>query len=266
MSFLGSFNPGKIVKNITKNPIKAASGAVLTGGISLVSPQVAKAVAPITSTLYNPQLLPVAASIATGGAPMGFNVGQFLGGVSGILGQSQIGSLQTLGQVAGLGAQFASFEQPTAYPVGNQQNLPVPAQPRGTVTMTKEIFDALNKMLGKLGIQPRSVSAFMSAAKRALGAIAAFARRTPAGTIVSVLIGLGLTAYEANLLTAWYSQKKKRRRMNPANSKALRRAARRIRSFHRLCQHTDVIKTHRSRRVISYGRRCGTCRKNPCAC
>jgi hypothetical protein len=37
------------------------------------------------------------------------------------------------------------------------------------------------------------------------------------------------------------------RRMNPANSKALRRAARRIKSFHRLCTHTDLIRTHRSR-------------------
>lgn len=36
-----------------------------------------------------------------------------------------------------------------------------------------------------------------------------------------------------------------RRRMNPANSKALRRAARRIESFHRLCQTTDRLRPHR---------------------
>ena len=35
------------------------------------------------------------------------------------------------------------------------------------------------------------------------------------------------------------------RRMNPANSKALRRATRRIKSFHRLCGEADVIKTRR---------------------
>lgn len=35
------------------------------------------------------------------------------------------------------------------------------------------------------------------------------------------------------------------RRMNPANSKALRRATRRIRSFHRLCGDADIIKTRR---------------------
>jgi len=37
------------------------------------------------------------------------------------------------------------------------------------------------------------------------------------------------------------------RRMNPANSKALRRAARRIESFHRLCRHTDMLQTRRRR-------------------
>lgn len=35
------------------------------------------------------------------------------------------------------------------------------------------------------------------------------------------------------------------RRMNPANSKALRRATRRIKSFHRLCGDADIIKTRR---------------------
>lgn len=35
------------------------------------------------------------------------------------------------------------------------------------------------------------------------------------------------------------------RRMNPANSKALRRATRRIKSFHRLCGDADVIKSRR---------------------
>lgn len=35
------------------------------------------------------------------------------------------------------------------------------------------------------------------------------------------------------------------RRMNPANSKALRRAQRRLKSFHRLCSDSDVFKTRR---------------------
>lgn len=38
------------------------------------------------------------------------------------------------------------------------------------------------------------------------------------------------------------------RRMNPANSKALRRSIRRVQSFHRLCQKADVIASHAKRR------------------
>lgn len=37
------------------------------------------------------------------------------------------------------------------------------------------------------------------------------------------------------------------RRMNPANAKALRRAARRIRGFHRLCGHADLLKSRSKR-------------------
>jgi len=38
-----------------------------------------------------------------------------------------------------------------------------------------------------------------------------------------------------------------RRRMNPANAKALRRSVRRIESFHRLCKSTDIVKGRRRR-------------------
>jgi len=76
----------------------------------------------------------------------------------------------------------------------------------------------------------------------------------------SIALYMGITVAElATLITA--RGVTKRRRMNPANSKALRRAARRIKSFHRLCQHTDLIRTRRRG-----GTRCGTCRKTPCRC
>ena len=78
----------------------------------------------------------------------------------------------------------------------------------------------------------------------------------------AVAVSLGLEVAElAILLSA--NNARKRRRMNPANSRALRRAARRIKSFHRLCTHTDVLKG-RGRRYA--GSRCGTCRKSPCRC
>lgn len=52
------------------------------------------------------------------------------------------------------------------------------------------------------------------------------------------------------------------RRMNAANGKALKRAARRIKAFHSLCGTADLLKT-RSRRP---GSKCTSCSKNPCRC
>lgn len=213
------------------------AAAVVTGGGSVALQSVTSQLAP------------------QGGQPMAFNVGQFLGGVSQAFGQSSNPYLSGFGQAANIAQAFVP--QPVSYPmqpspvgggqvytVGNTVNLPAKVPTSG---MTKEIFDAASKLLARLGIPVRSVSAFIPSVKRALSGIAALARRTPAGTIVSLLIGLGLTAMEANLLVSWQAQRRRSRRMNPANSKALRRAARRIKSFHKLCVHTDLIKTHHRR-------------------
>jgi len=56
----------------------------------------------------------------------------------------------------------------------------------------------------------------------------------------------------------------KGRRMNPANVKALRRGMRRIKSFHRLCAHADLLRSRgRSRARAVF---CPTCKKSPCRC
>lgn len=57
---------------------------------------------------------------------------------------------------------------------------------------------------------------------------------------------IGISAGElGNLLLA--SSQMPRRRMNPGNTHALRRAARRIESFHRLCVRTDQLRSPRRR-------------------
>lgn len=300
MGFLGSFNPVKIFENIIRDPIGSIGGAILTGGISLVSPQVGGVVNPLVSKLYDPALIPAVITATThvpllgggysvgpqafqgsivypktpqpvavvGGAPMGFDIGQFLGGVSTILGGSQIPALNTIGQLAQIGGSFVPQQtytqpfmtsMPQAMPVAQSTSLTV-----RSVGLTREIFDVGVKVLGRLGLgYPATTSGFSAALKRALSAIASLARRTPTGTIVSVLLGMGLTAYEANLLTAWSAQRRKHRRMNPANAKALRRSARRIRSFHKLCGTLDVLKSRgRSR---SFGR-CAKCKQTNCSC
>lgn len=62
-----------------------------------------------------------------------------------------------------------------------------------------------------------------------------------------------------------YKTTHKRRRMNPANVKALRRGLRRLKSFDRLSARVSAQlgrSAHRRRST----RRCNTCRKNPCSC
>lgn len=199
----------------------------------------------------------------SGGQPMAFNIGGLLGQVGTILGGSQLPALQTVGQLSSLAGAFVP--QPTARPIGAvgvAQPMPVglPAQRGGSITQSA--FNAGSRLLARLGIQPRSVSGFTSALRRVLSSISSLARRTPSGTIISLLVGLGLTALEATELAVWHSHKK-RRRMNPANSKALRRSVRRIQSFHKLCRTADVLKARGRSRSSS---RCGTCRKNPCRC
>lgn len=202
--------------------------------------------------------------------PMAINLGGLLGSVGTILGGVQgqnasgIRTVGALAQIAG-----AAIPVSTRKPMSAPSVSTMPALSTSVVgsavgsALTQEVVNVGSLLLGKLGIRIRSIAGFAPALKRALAGIASIARRTPGLSMVSVLMGLGFAAQSANLLVAWYHQKKRHRRMNPANSKALRRAARRIKSFHRLCMHTDVIKTSRR----SSGRsRCGSCRKSPCSC
>lgn len=77
-----------------------------------------------------------------------------------------------------------------------------------------------------------------------------------------MLIGMGLLTVAA--LMELMATKRKRRRMNPGNVKALRRGMRRIKSFDRLAGKVNAM-LHRTA-----GRRrsapCRSCRKNPCSC
>jgi len=64
-------------------------------------------------------------------------------------------------------------------------------------------------------------------------------------------------------MAVWEAHTLKRRRMNPANVKALRRSARRIESFHRLCRRVDVLRPRGRSRARA---RCATCHRDPCRC
>lgn len=62
-----------------------------------------------------------------------------------------------------------------------------------------------------------------------------------------------------------YHSTHKRRRMNVANTKALRRSVRRLKGFDRLSHRVSgqLARAGGKRRTA---RRCGTCRKSPCTC
>jgi hypothetical protein len=77
--------------------------------------------------------------------------------------------------------------------------------------------------------------------------------------MVAALIG-GAAMSE---LAVWKSTHKSRR-MNPANTRALRRSLRRLKSFDRLASRTQQALGRR--RGGARRGRCGTCRKSPCSC
>lgn len=63
-----------------------------------------------------------------------------------------------------------------------------------------------------------------------------------------------------------YHSTHKRRRMNVANTKALRRSVRRLKGFDRLSHRVSAQLSRVGGRHRSTARRCGKCRKSPCSC
>jgi hypothetical protein len=64
-----------------------------------------------------------------------------------------------------------------------------------------------------------------------------------------------------------YSSTHKRRHMNVANTRALRRSVRRLKGFEKLAHRVSAQLGRLSTRGRSRARgRCSTCRKNPCCC
>ena len=83
----------------------------------------------------------------------------------------------------------------------------------------------------------------------------------------AVAAALGLEIGQlATLIAA--SNRRKRRHVNPANVKALRRSMRRLGSFQKLASRVNKQLSHvgsHRRHAVSRGR-CTSCRKSPCAC
>lgn len=101
--------------------------------------------------------------------------------------------------------------------------------------------------------------------KRMMGMVRSLAKTGLAPAAVAAALGIGVDEL-ASLITA--QARKKRRRMNVANTRALRRGLRRLEGFDRLASRVKAQLAHVRGGSHSYTRRsrCGTCRRSPCRC
>lgn len=207
---------------------------------------------------------------------MGLNLSGLLGGLGSAIGGINTSGFGNVSQILGGGLQLASAafapqpQVPAApsYSYGQPYQMLAPSSQvirsvapavvggAGVAIVSKEAVKILlEKIAGALGRKHVTLRFAITMARK-LGKFL-----TSPEAIGSAI---GLTVAELALLITAHSARKTRR-MNPANGHALRRAARRIKSFHRLCQHTDLIKT-RHRSSYRSMARCTTCRKSPCRC
>lgn len=171
-------------------------------------------------------------------------LGNILGGLQGVLGTiGQVGAGTQYGTVAQIGSSFLSGFLPAQGPIRTaQQSYPSPVMTMAAApTITRAVTAAaanvqgvLIKMAQAIGSVP-SVKRAMAIVRRLMGVL---------GSAEATAIALGLSIAELGIL-ATANAAKPRRRMNPGNVKALRRAHRRLESFHRLCGKNDQLRTRR---------------------
>ena len=198
-------------------------------------------------------------TVQQGGQPMALNVGGILGAVSGIFGGAQNPYFQGVSNVAGLASQF--FPQPVNRILSPQPQAVMAAAPR----MLAPMLRGGAAMIGRSFFQrfPNLAAAMQQLRDRGFAVKRAqlWSLMKRFGPELLVTGGLLTAAAVSELMMAGPGH----RRMNAANGRALHRAARRIKSFHRMCGTIDLLKSRGSRRS-STRVVCGTCRKSPCRC
>lgn len=158
-----------------------------------------------------------------------------------------------LGSAIQLGAQtIGQLSQPTSRPVAvgpTPASMPVAQPTMSGAPAIGAMGSAITVRVQQILIQ---IASFLGLRTLSLRRVLKWARRAgrflgPAG----VAAALGISVSELGTLIL-ADQQRTRRRMNPANASALRRAHRRVESFHRLCQKNDCLRTTRR----SYKRSC----------
>lgn len=204
----------------------------------LAGPAAATLLGPAALPLVGPTVLPTLQPTGVQGT-MGLE--NILGGLKGVL--STVGGFGgTTGQIAQVGSSFLSGFLPAQGPIRTAQPFmdtgmmtPVaalsPAVATSAMTAVAQILMKMSAFLGK----KMTLTSAMRVIRNLSNMLA-----SPAA--IGAAIGLSLGEIGA-LITA--SSMKKHRRMNPGNAKALRRAHRRVESFHRLCMTNDKLRTRR---------------------
>jgi hypothetical protein len=123
-------------------------------------------------------------------------------------------------------------------------------QTGGMIKITQLLASAVFKLAERLGIPLAATTASVSrVGSRVWGSITAFAARNPGLNVLTLLLGLGLTAEEAAHFLAWGATKKRRRRgrgISAANLRITRRTIRKVvRISHDLRQLAHVSSSPR---------------------
>lgn len=182
--------------------------------------------------------------------------------ISGIFGGGTTTSGSYLGGSSGDSTSFLPINYPTFQ--GPQFQAPVPyAQP--TMAQVPQIAGGAMTMGRSLMRFPSLWSAIVALSQQ-------FGKKFTPELLWRMLkangpglVGGLIGAAALSELAVWKSTHKSRR-MNPANTKALRRSVRRLRSFDKLAGRVSSQLARVGGHKRRSSRRCGTCRKNPCSC
>lgn len=178
----------------------------------------------------------------------------FSGAVSSVLGSS--------GSYLG-GSDFGGPSSSSFLPVTYQPEYPVMSQPVQALPMAAGALAVGSKLAQRFPALWAALSALSQRFGTLISADRLWSMFKQFGPGIAVMIG----ADALNELMVWRATHK-RRRMNVANTKALRRSVRRLKGFDRLSHRvSSQLSRVAHRRGGSRARgRCLTCRKSPCSC
>lgn len=226
------------VKDLTTSALFPTSIKDLGKGLELVGAGVAASTGNIQPALK--------LTSEARGKDMGLS--NIFSGVQSVLGTAS-GFGGSFGQAAQLGSAFLSGFLPAQGPT--QATFPSAQYPT-TMTMAPAVQFG-SQAGGALGTLVSSVLAKMSAAlgrnislRAAMIIIRRLSKLLQTPQAIGAAVGLSVSEIMA-LLAASAVQGSRGRRMNPGNVKALRRAHRRIKSFHKLCGDNDRLRAPRRR-------------------